>query len=86
MAGQPAAPTEVVSSNLAITLAVDNGDPGQCGNATTLEVDAGERVNICYTVTNTGETSAQESLVARQSAATAVCKAATIGAGGESSL
>ena len=50
-------PAEVVSSNLAITLAVDNGDPGQCGNATTLEVDAGERVNICYTITNTGETS-----------------------------
>ena len=49
-------PTEVVSSNLAITLAVDNGDPGQCGNATTLEVDAGERVNVCYTITNTGET------------------------------
>jgi hypothetical protein len=50
-------PTEVVSSNLAITLAVDNGDPGQCGNATTLEVNAGARVNICYTITNTGETS-----------------------------
>jgi hypothetical protein len=49
-------PTEVVSSNLAITLAVDNGDPEQCGNATTLEVDAGERVNVCYTITNTGET------------------------------
>ena len=49
-------PEEVVSSNLAITLAVDNGDPGQCGNATTLEVDAGARVNICYTITNTGDT------------------------------
>jgi hypothetical protein len=47
---------EVVSSNLAITLAVDNGDPEQCGNATTLEVEAGERVNVCYTITNTGET------------------------------
>jgi len=49
-------PDEVVSSNLAITLAVDNGDPGQCGSATSLEVDAGERVNVCYTITNTGET------------------------------
>jgi hypothetical protein len=50
-------PAEVVSSSLTITLAVDNGDPEQCGNATTLEVDAGERVNVCYTITNTGETS-----------------------------
>jgi hypothetical protein len=49
-------PAEVVSANLAITLAVDNGDPEQCGNATTLEVNAGERVNVCYTITNTGET------------------------------
>ena len=55
--GSPAGcPEEVVSSNLAITLAVDNGDPGQCGNATTLEVNAGARVNICYTITNTGDT------------------------------
>lgn len=50
-------PAEVVSSNLAITLAVDNGDPEQCGNVTTLDVDAGERVNLCYTITNTGGTS-----------------------------
>jgi hypothetical protein len=49
-------PAQVVSSNLEITLAVDNGDPEQCGNATTLDVDAGERVNVCYTITNTGET------------------------------
>jgi hypothetical protein len=40
--------------NLAVTLAVDNGDPNQCGTATTLDVDAGNRVNVCYTVTNTG--------------------------------
>jgi hypothetical protein len=49
-------PAEVVSSHLAVTLAVDNGDPGQCGKATTLEVDAGQRVNVCYTITNTGGT------------------------------
>ncbi len=42
--------------NLATTLAVDNGDPNQCGTATTLEVDAGNRINVCHTVTNTGNT------------------------------
>jgi hypothetical protein len=42
--------------NLATTLALDNGDPAQCGNATTLDVNAGNRINVCYTVTNTGNT------------------------------
>ena len=79
-------PAEVVSSNLAITLAVDNGDPGQCGNATTLEVNAGAaREHLLHNHEHWRD-EPQESLVARQSAATAVCKAATIGAGGESSL
>jgi hypothetical protein len=40
--------------NLAVTLAVDNGDPTQCGAATTLDVDTGTRVNVCYKITNTG--------------------------------
>jgi BACON domain-containing protein len=40
--------------DVAVTLAVDNGDPEQCGTATTLDAEAGDRVNVCYTVTNTG--------------------------------
>jgi hypothetical protein len=38
--------------SLAITLALDDGDPGQCGTAATLSVDVGDRINVCYTVTN----------------------------------
>jgi hypothetical protein len=57
MDGEPVGcPNEIVNANLAITLAVDNGDPEQCGKATTLDVDAGERVNVCYTITNSGDT------------------------------
>ncbi len=40
--------------NLAVTLAVDNGDPDQCGTATTLDVDTGTAVNVCYKITNVG--------------------------------
>lgn len=39
---------------LTVTLAVDNGDPTQCGTDTTLNVDMGTRVNVCYKITNTG--------------------------------
>jgi hypothetical protein len=49
-------PNQVVNLDLAITLVEDNGDPELCGTATTLDVDAGERVNVCYTITNTGDT------------------------------
>jgi len=38
---------------LALTLAADNGDPNQCGAATTLAVDQGDLVNLCYVATNT---------------------------------
>jgi hypothetical protein len=37
---------------LALTAAVDNGDPAQCGTASTLAVDQGRTVNLCYTLTN----------------------------------
>jgi hypothetical protein len=37
---------------LAVTLAEDNGDPAQCGTATSLDVARGHRVNYCYVVTN----------------------------------
>ena len=40
--------------NLAVTLIADNGDPDQCGTATKLDVDTGNRVNVCYKITNTG--------------------------------
>src|SRR4029079_5896422 len=32
------------------------GDPQQCGGATTLDVDAGTQINVCYNVTNNGDT------------------------------
>jgi hypothetical protein len=44
---------ESASVAVALTLAADNGDPNQCGAATSLDVDQGGRVNFCYTVTNT---------------------------------
>ncbi|MEP7042250.1 MAG: hypothetical protein ABI843_04275 [Dokdonella sp.] len=37
---------------LALTLALDNGDPAQCGTSTDLSVVVGDQVNFCYTVTN----------------------------------
>jgi hypothetical protein len=57
MGGKPVGcPNAIVTTNLAITMALDNGNPDQCGKATTLDVNAGERVNVCYTITNTGDT------------------------------
>jgi hypothetical protein len=38
--------------SLALTAAVDNGDPAQCGTSSDLSVDQGQIVNLCYTVTN----------------------------------
>lgn len=37
---------------LSLTLALDNGDPAQCGTSTNLSVVVGDQVNFCYTVTN----------------------------------
>jgi hypothetical protein len=37
---------------LEVTLATDNGDPAQCGTSDSADVDIGDQVNICYTVTN----------------------------------
>ncbi|WP_150132226.1 hypothetical protein [Dokdonella koreensis] len=37
---------------LTLTMALDNGDPTQCGTATRLTVSAGDKVNFCYTMTN----------------------------------
>ncbi|HEY0231706.1 MAG TPA: hypothetical protein VGC55_10665 [Dokdonella sp.] len=37
---------------LSLTLALDNGDPAQCGVSTNLSVDLGDQINFCYTVTN----------------------------------
>jgi len=41
---------------LAVTLALDTGDPNFCGTATDLPVSIGDSVNICYTVTNNSTT------------------------------
>lgn len=41
---------------LRATMAVDNGDPSQCGSATRLQVIRGTPVNTCYKVTNESAT------------------------------
>lgn len=38
--------------SLTVGMAEDNGDPNQCGTATTLSATAGDHINFCYTVTN----------------------------------
>jgi len=38
--------------SLALTAAIDNGDPSQCGTSSDLAVNQGQTVNLCYTVTN----------------------------------
>lgn len=43
--------------DLKLTLAADNGDPSQCGTLTSLRAADGDRLNLCYTLTNhTGTT------------------------------
>ncbi|MGA9829470.1 MAG: hypothetical protein WBQ57_14205 [Rhodanobacteraceae bacterium] len=42
--------------DLTVGLALDNGDPNQCGSATSLDVTQGDSVNFCYTVTNNSMT------------------------------
>jgi hypothetical protein len=39
---------------LAVGLALDDGNPDTCGSATDLDVHAGDAVNFCYTLTNLG--------------------------------
>ena len=38
--------------SLALTVAPDNGDPSQCGTATEVSAEVGDKLNFCYTVTN----------------------------------
>lgn len=38
--------------SLALTVAPDNGDPNQCGTATSIRASAGDKINLCYTITN----------------------------------
>ena len=38
--------------SLTVGLAESNGDPSQCGTATSLSATVGDQVNFCYTVTN----------------------------------
>jgi hypothetical protein len=42
--------------SLTVGLAEDNGNPTQCGTATTLSATAGDSINFCYTVTNNSAT------------------------------
>jgi hypothetical protein len=41
---------------VSITLAAFSGNPDTCGSATTLDVNVGDQVNVCYTLTNHGTT------------------------------
>jgi hypothetical protein len=42
--------------DLRVSLAEDNGDPNQCGSATTLVAEVGDRINFCYKMTNNSNT------------------------------
>jgi hypothetical protein len=42
--------------SLTVGMAEDNGNPTQCGTATTLSATAGDQINFCYTVTNNSAT------------------------------
>lgn len=47
-----------------VTVAAYAGDPDACGTATSVEVNAGDQVNVCYTLTNNGsQTLTHQSLV-----------------------
>ncbi|WP_257388627.1 lactonase family protein [Tahibacter caeni] len=47
-----------------VTVAAYAGDPDACGTAATVEVNAGDQVNICYTLTNNGsQTLTHQSLI-----------------------
>ncbi len=50
--------------SVSLGLAAFSGDPNECGTATSVEVNVGDQVNVCYTVTNNGsQTLAYQSLV-----------------------
>jgi hypothetical protein len=50
--------------SVSLGLAAYSGDPNECGTATSLDVNVGDQVNVCYTVTNNGaQTLAYQSLV-----------------------
>ena len=42
--------------SLAVTLAEGNGNPSQCGTATSLSATVGDQINFCYVVTNNSST------------------------------
>ena len=50
--------------SLTLGLAPYTGDPNECGSASDVEVNVGDQVNVCYTLTNNGtETLAYQSIV-----------------------
>ena len=40
--------------SVSIGLAPFGGDPNECGTSASIEVNVGDQVNVCYTVTNNG--------------------------------
>ena len=49
----PAAPAGAEIS-IAVTVAPWSGDPDECGDAASVDVNVGDQVNVCYTLTNNG--------------------------------
>jgi hypothetical protein len=50
--------------SVSLGLAAFSGDPDECGTATSLEVNVGDQVNVCYTLTNNGsQTLTYQSLI-----------------------
>jgi hypothetical protein len=54
-----AAPAGVSGLGIAVTVAPYSGDPDECGDATSVDVNVGDQVNVCYTLTNNGSDTLQ---------------------------
>ncbi len=53
--GNASSPTACSASSptcLTVGMALDNGDPAECGTATSLSATAGDKINTCFTFTN----------------------------------
>jgi hypothetical protein len=59
-----ATPAGVSGLAVVVTVAPYAGDPDECGDATSVDVNVGDQVNVCYTLTNNGgDTLAYQSVV-----------------------
>ena len=58
------APSGISGLSLSLGLTPYSGDPNECGAATDVEVNVGDQVNVCYTLTNnSGQTLQYQSIV-----------------------